>query len=133
SDCIPRTSEELQEHIDEYLALVACFEDIFQWTENAIKKTLPKGYEVLAQFAEVLPAEGDVPASPFTSIVINLNCITKMHRDIKDLKFCLVLVLSSDCHGGDLCFVEPGIRLELRSGDVVLFRSSELTHYNMHF
>ncbi|KJA23733.1 hypothetical protein HYPSUDRAFT_120181, partial [Hypholoma sublateritium FD-334 SS-4] len=133
SDCIPRTSEELQEHIDEYLALTKCFEDIFEWTENAVKQVLPADYEVLAQFARVLPAGGLAPGHPFTSIVINLNCATKIHRDNKDFGFCLVLVLSEDCQGGDLCFIEPGIRLELRSGDIVLFRSSELTHYNMHF
>lgn len=95
---------------------------------------MPDDYEVLSQFAKALPAGGHAPAYPFTSIVINLNCATKVHRDVKDFAFCLVLVLSdNDCQGGDLCFVEPGIRLQLRSGDIVLFRSSEFTHYNMHF
>ena len=29
--------------------------------------------------------------------------------------------------------MEPGIRLELKNGDLVLFRSRELSHFNLHF
>ena len=59
--------------------------------------------------------------------------MTKLHRDWNDLKFCLVLILSEDCEGGDIYFMEPGIRLGLKSGDLVLFRSRELSHFNLHF
>lgn len=48
--------------------------------------------------------------------------------------FCVVIALSDEsCSGGNLCFLEPGIRLELRNGDVVMFLSGKLTHFNMHF
>ncbi len=98
-----------------------------------VKQVLPEDFDIIAQFAEVLPAGGFAPAYPFTGFVINLNVTTKLHRDMGDLKFCLVMVVSEDCTGGDLCFLEPGIRRELRHGDMVLFRSKELSHYNMHF
>ncbi len=73
------------------------------------------------------------PAYPFTGFIVNFNITTKLHRDWNDLKFCLVLVASQDCVGGDLCFMEPGIRLGLKHGDMVLFRSKELSHFNLHF
>lgn len=98
-----------------------------------MKEVLPEDFDVIAQFADVLPAGGFSPAYPFTGFVINLNVTTKLHRDTGDLNFCLVMVISEDCTGGDLCFLEPGIRLELGHGDIVLFRSKELSHYNMHF
>jgi hypothetical protein len=94
---------------------------------------IPDEYDAIAQFADVLPAGGFSPAYPFSGFVINFNVSTNLHRDWNDLKFCMVMVLSEACEGGDLCFMEPGIRLELRHGDVVLFRSSELSHFNLHF
>lgn len=60
-----------------------------------------------------------VPGYPFGSIVLNLNVVTNAHRDAKDLQACLVLVLG-DHAGGELCLVEPGIVLPLKSGDLVL-------------
>ena len=57
---------------------------------------------------------------------------TLVHRDPCDDKICLVLVIS-DCEEGDLCFVELGLVLGLRSGDMIVFRSTELTHFNAHF
>lgn len=35
--------------------------------------------------------------------------------------------------GGDLCFLETGIRLELKNGDMVIFPSAKISHFNMHF
>lgn len=65
--------------------------------------------------------------------MINFNVCTKIHRDWTDLKFCVVLVISENCVGGDLCFSEPGIRLELRNGDMVVFPSHKISHFNMPF
>ena len=57
-----------------------------------------------------------------------------MHRDARDLRLCVVMALSdANCKGGDICFKEPGIRLQMRCGDVVVFPSSQLTHFNRHF
>lgn len=96
---------------------------------------LPAEYKVLAQYADILPADAPSAAYPFTSFVINFNVATTLHRDWKDMIFCVVMALSDDecTSGGDLCFVEPGIRLQLRNGDVVMFLSPKLTHFNMHF
>ena len=33
--------------------------------------------------------------------------------------------------GGELCLYEPGITLGLRAGDVVLFPSNRISHFNL--
>lgn len=69
---------------------------------------------------------------PFGGIVVNFNAITRMHIDGKDDKICLVLVIS-DCEGGDLCFYELGIRIKMESGDFIIFCSRDLTHFNLDY
>jgi hypothetical protein len=49
-----------------------------------------------------------------------------------DFCLCLVLVVS-DCQGGSLCFYEPGLVLDLKNGDIVLFKSDCLSHFNLYF
>ena len=41
--------------------------------------------------------------------------------------------MASDCKGGDLCLEKPGISLQLENGDVAIFSSSKLSHFNTHF
>lgn len=35
--------------------------------------------------------------------------------------------------GGELCLYEAGLVFELKAGDILVFPSSELTHFNLHF
>ena len=98
-----------------------------------LEEVLPEEYRVISLFADVLPAGGTCPAYPFGGFVINFNVSTRIHRDGEDLRFCVVLVLTDGCEGGDLCFLELGLRLGLRHGDIVVFRSDILSHFNLHF
>ncbi len=101
---------------------------------NKLKQVLPDDYEILSQVAKVLPANESPIGYPFTGFTINFNVSTRVHRDWFDLKLCIVLpVMDDNCEGGDICFVEPGIRLELKTGFLVLFRSRSITHFNMHY
>ena len=63
---------------------------------------------------------------------MNLNISTRIHRDWKDHRICLVIVFS-DCEGGDLAFMEPGIVFSLNSGDMIIFPSAKISHFNLHF
>lgn len=94
---------------------------------------MPEAYDVIKLFADVLPAGGSSPVFPFGGFVVNFNVSTLIHRDREDLKLCLVIIISEDCQGGDLCFYELGLRLSLKSGDMVAFRSDILGHFNLHF
>jgi hypothetical protein len=98
-----------------------------------LEDVLPEEYKVISLFADVLPAGGTTPAYPFGGFVINFNVTMRIHRDGEDLKFCVVLVVTDGCEGGDLCLLEPGLRLSLQHGDVVVFRSDILSHFNLHF
>ena len=78
-------------------------------------------------------AGGSSPAFPFGGFVVNLNVCTRIHRDTEDQKYCAVLVISDGCEGGDLCFLELGLRVSLKHGDMILFRSDILSHFNLHY
>jgi len=81
---------------------------------------------------EILPCNDASPVYPFSGFVINLNVTTRIHRDWGDQDICLVLVIK-DGIGGELCLMEPGIVLGLRNGDAVVFASSKISHFNLHF
>lgn len=73
-----------------------------------------------------------LPMHPFTGFVVNLNITTLIHKDKCDKEICLVFQIS-DCTGGELCLLEPGLVFRLRSGDGVVFRSNQVSHFNQHF
>ena len=64
--------------------------------------------------------------------MINMNVATRVHRDEGDLSLCFILEIS-DCKGGELCLMEPGLVIELRNGDGVAFCSNKITHFNLDF
>ncbi|PPQ97260.1 hypothetical protein CVT26_000652 [Gymnopilus dilepis] len=134
STCMPRASVEILQNSNRYRLLRECLADIFDWLRAVLKEALPEEFEIISGYADVLPADGFSPVYPFSGFVLNLNVCTKMHRDARDLRLCVVMALSdANCKGGDICFKEPGIRLQMRCGDVVVFPSSQLTHFNRHF
>ena len=93
---------------------------------------LPDVYKNVSVFADVLPGWEMCPAYPFSSFVINFNVSTGVHHDVNDLAACLVMAIG-DCTGGELCLVEPSIIIPLQSGDLVVFPSFQISHFNMHY
>jgi hypothetical protein len=61
-----------------------------------------------------------------------MNVMTRAHRDAKDQGYCLVMPLG-DFEKGDLCLYEPGFVIPLAPGDVIVFASREITHFNLHY
>lgn len=72
------------------------------------------------------------PVYPFGGFVININVTTRIHRDHSDHDIFLVMSIS-DCLGGELCLFEPGIVLDLCTGDAVIFASASISHFNLHY
>lgn len=97
-----------------------------------IETCLPEEYSVLSQVARMLPGNAYSPVHPFTSLVININAQTQGHRDTGDQEFCLVMPVGTYT-GGGLALVEPGLILDLRPGDFAIFRSCDVTHFNMNY
>ena len=93
---------------------------------------LPDEYRHLEAIASILPDGNTSPVHPFVGLVINLNAVTRAHRDSKDDTMCLVLALG-DFEGGDLCLYEPGLVIPLRHGKFVVFPSGDITHSNLHY
>ena len=58
--------------------------------------------------------------------------MTIAHRDSMDKNICLVFPIG-DFQGGDLCLYEPGIRVPLSPGDVLVFPSGNITHFNLGY
>lgn len=97
-----------------------------------LRQFFPDIYQEIQVYADALPNHEFSPAHPFTGFVININVSTLGHRDRKDLEACMVLDIGEH-EDGDLVLYEPGIVLPLRNGDVVLFFSDRLTHFNLKF
>lgn len=100
-------------------------------TPVKVKAKLPREtYERLEIIAESLPLHPTLHCRPFTGMVLNVSASTTSHRDTMDLSACAVLALG-EWEGGHLCFHELGLALDLQCGDLVIFRSDLLTHYNL--
>jgi hypothetical protein len=98
-----------------------------------ISTRFPEEFDELQLAANILPARENSPAYPFCGFVLNINGITKVHRDPHDFRhFCVVIVIGNHT-GGELCLLEPGLVLELRHGDTVIFQSGRVTHFNLHY
>lgn len=85
-------------------------------------------------YATVLPGNNISDVDPWLSWVVNLNVLTRLHRDTKDIGWCLDLVITDkDFRGGELGMVELGLVLPLQNGDFCIFRSMDITHFNLEF
>ena len=77
----------------------------------------------------MLPSNSFTPANPWSEIMVNANCATCAHRDVRD-NYCMVIVVS-DCEGDNLVFHELGLVFSTKNGNASIFHSAELTHYNI--
>jgi hypothetical protein len=83
-------------------------------------------------YVSQLPLHSRSPAHPFGGFVINFDVSTAGHRDNGDDEFCAVIT-AQKCAGGEICLHEAGFILESCHGDIVIFPSSKITHFNLHF
>ncbi|KAF8144148.1 hypothetical protein K438DRAFT_1632330, partial [Mycena galopus ATCC 62051] len=97
-----------------------------------IQKRHPEACVRLTAYCDVLPMNAACPSYPFGGFVLNLRAATWGHRDPGDLVLCVAIPLG-DFTGGELCLYELGLKFKLQMGDVLIFPSCDLTHFNMHF
>jgi hypothetical protein len=93
---------------------------------------LPDSYKKLAVYVDCLPGDEFSAGYPFGGVVLNLNVATKIHRDPEDLDLCLIIIISQ-CIGGELVLYEPGIVLAQHNGDMSSFPSGDFSHYNINY
>jgi hypothetical protein len=89
-------------------------------------------FDELSIYCDALPMKAACPSYPFGGFVLNLRVSTSAHRDHGDKKLCVVIPFGQ-FQGGQLCLYEIGLKFDLRLGDVLIFPSCDLTHFNMHF
>ncbi|KAF8871280.1 hypothetical protein CPB84DRAFT_1623617, partial [Gymnopilus junonius] len=127
---VPRLSEDAKENSAAYQMLNGALKPVFDWICELVRLHLFFQKKWLIRYS--LPNCGVSPVYPFGGYVLNINVSTRIHHDTGDQHICLVLVIS-DCVGGELVFKEPGLVLDLKNGDVVIFTSKDISHFNQHF
>lgn len=68
---------------------------------------------------------------PFCMLALNRNCTSLPHKDLNDLSqgFCFLLCWG-DFTGAEMTFRELGLKIPFKRGQILIFRSSLLTHWN---
>ncbi|KAJ7437127.1 hypothetical protein B0H11DRAFT_1936230 [Mycena galericulata] len=98
---VPVKSKEMKENSQEYLKICDGLAKLFDWMSAALEQRHPGKFTILEIVADALPYHQSSPAHPFTGFVLNLNVVTAVHRDKKDLvKFCGVIDIG-DHQGGN--------------------------------
>ncbi|TFK78851.1 hypothetical protein K466DRAFT_465040, partial [Polyporus arcularius HHB13444] len=127
---VPYRSKECFLFQEEYDNLCNCLDQVFEWLQKKLECCLPGLVLEIRGFAEELPGQERSPSYPFSGFVLNLNACTKVHRDAKDLHACLVMAFGK-YWGGELGLVEPGLLVDLQAGDMVVFQSQKVSHFNL--
>ncbi|KAJ7757360.1 hypothetical protein DFH07DRAFT_742135 [Mycena maculata] len=128
---LPRHSKEMR-NTEEYTLLAEAYTDFFEILRVALKEYLPEDTAELSIYVEHLPLDASSPCYPFGGFILNISACTWAHRDGGDKRLCLVVPFGTFT-GGQLCRYETGFSFDLKLGDVLVFPSCDLTHFNMHF
>ena len=106
--------------------------DICDVVAAILKKHLPDAYQHLSIFCDILPFNNRPATYPFPGLVINLQVATEAHLDSSDDTICVIIPFG-DFEDGELILYEAALMIRVFEGDVVIFPSYQLTHFNMHF
>jgi hypothetical protein len=93
---------------------------------------MPEEYKKIEAYCRSL-SFGDLPVShPFAGLVINFCVSTDAHRDWIDKLLCVVIPFG-DWEDGEIVLYELGLVIKLKPGDILIFPSCDITHFNLHF
>ncbi|KLO18442.1 hypothetical protein SCHPADRAFT_886155 [Schizopora paradoxa] len=127
----PHSSLEKVENEEIYVG-ISKMKETFDFLRQATEHYLPDEYIEQETLTNDLALNQTSPFHPFTGVVLNINCCSFVHRDFMDHRICIVVPFGN-WDGGELVFEELGLVFELSQGDVILFRSEMLTHYNLEY
>jgi hypothetical protein len=111
---------------------MSALQDVCTVVSDIIKQHLPEVHGKLSLFCDILPLNEKPATHPFPGCVINLQVTTEGHLDDGDDTMCVVIPFG-DFEDGELVLLEAGMMVDLREGDVFMFPSFQLTHFNMFF
>jgi hypothetical protein len=114
-----RTTAWTGRNTEEFRALYPLFERVAEY----FKEYVPHRYQ--AQMGKTLQTEPDwrISTTPFTTMTVNNNYPTGVHRDKGDLEegySCLMSLRKGSYTGGNLVFPEYRIAVNMQQGDLIL-------------
>jgi hypothetical protein len=107
-------------------------EDIGRCVETLVQTHLPDQFSEIKTFLHVLPLNHNCTTYPFSSWCINIQVATEGHLDNEDKIICVTIPFGDFKHG-QLVFYEAGIVVDLVMGDIIIFPSGRLTHFNLDY
>ncbi|KAJ7485619.1 hypothetical protein FB451DRAFT_1023620 [Mycena latifolia] len=125
---IPYSTVETVKKTMEFEALVEIFEEVFEFQRHAN----PLAFDQVRVFADVLPLNTGSPVYPFAGFMMNFRVVTDAHKDAKDAKWCMIAFVKEG-KGGHLCLHELGLKIDGQTGNILVFPSCWVTHFNTHF
>ncbi|KAH7874074.1 uncharacterized protein C8R40DRAFT_1020015, partial [Lentinula edodes] len=132
SQLLCHPSEDIQKLSGPYADLKQSLEGALRWVVEKVLLLHPDTFQEILASVDLLPMNDTSPISPFTSIVFNLNVGTLAHRDTNDKYACICITVGNP-QGGELGLYEPRLLLETRNGDVAVFFSDRITHFNLPY
>lgn len=97
-----------------------------------MRHRLPEMFQDLTVYCDMQPFGKECPSRPFSGLVLNFCVSTRGHRDFIDHRICVVIPYGN-WTGGDICLYELGLVIALNPGDILIFKSCDITHFNLHF
>lgn len=95
---------------------------------------LPKENDGLEVYVELIPSSNRSPVEPWCGWVLNLNVLTRIHRDNRDGILCGDLPITNKGFvGGNLVLAQPGLVIPLMNGDFGTFQSMSTDHFNLDY
>jgi hypothetical protein len=129
---IPHASETIRKDSTSYHALDTALTEICTYVNDLVRLHLPNEYTVVKSFVDVLPLNECPTAYPFPGFVLNLQVSTEAHRDSGDSTICVVIPFGTWKNGG-IVLHEVRLLVDLSPGDILVFPSYKITHFNLHF
>jgi hypothetical protein len=74
----------------------------------------------------------DLPLWPFSGVAFNWYAHSKVHMDGGDGPYA-VLTVSGNFKGGYVCLAGLNLSFELRPGEVIIFNSRRVPHFNLSY
>jgi len=122
----------IKDNPERFQSITDILQDVCKIVCDVLQKHLPDAFDRLRVFCEILPLNQMPATYPFPGFVLNIQVCTEAHVDANDDTICVVIPFGP-YEGGELVLYEAGLVLEIQEGDILIFPSYRLTHFNLHF
>jgi hypothetical protein len=122
----------IKDNPERFQSITDILQDVCKIVCDVLQKHLPDAFDRLRVFCEILPLNQMPATYPFPGFVLNIQVCTEAHVDANDDTICVVIPFGP-YEGGELVLYEAGLVLEIQEGDILIFPSYCLTHFNLHF